>query len=198
MLRVRSSVLLFLSLLLVTSLVATVVRAQTPPPPPPPPFSGTPVITTPTPAKGVKLPSAFHATLSKKQKSQALAIVKKDKNVTKLLKGRKYKMTTITVWRNPAAQMIGSVVSYRFTSPQKLSGTFADLSFPCKTTATKYKADTYKAKYAGVTVLTVSVDLKKKKVAAVSPLGYIVGQAHYSTPHVSSPGATPVPPCQTT
>lgn len=155
--------------------------------PPPPPFSGTPIIGTPPPAKKVKLSPVFHS-LTSKQRTQILAIAHKDAHVKKLLVRRHYHVSAVTIWVNRVAKPLGGVVSIRFKGPQTISGTFVELQYTC--TSTAYKRIVYSAKYAHVINLTLSVDLKHKKVEGISPLGYLVGKIRYQHPLAVS---TPTP-----
>ncbi len=177
---------------LVASFVASGVGAQQTPPPPP--LSGTPIIGTPFPTKHVKLSHAFHV-MSSSQKKRVLKIVHKDKNVKRLITGRHYHIAAITLWVTKSAQTVGGVVTVRFTSPQTLTGTFFDLFYACNSTST-YRRITYKAKYANVTYMTLSVDLKHKRVAGITPLGYVVGKRVYKNP-LAVPTVTPGASCHT-
>ena len=149
--------------------------AQTGPTPPPPPFSGTPVIGTPPTTGGPSFEK-----LTNKQKTQILKLVKSDKTVKKLLGKKTYRVTTMWVWATTKGAFLGGVVTIQLSKPATVSGKWFDLAYDCtEQKSPPYGRVPYTAKYTSVTSLTIYVDLKRKRVAGIRPLGVIVGAPRY-------------------
>ncbi|MBV9279922.1 MAG: hypothetical protein JOZ41_07560 [Chloroflexi bacterium] len=146
--------------------------------PPPPPFSGTPVIRTPAPPSTTRKP--LFNNLTKKQRQQLVQIVKTDKTFKKLIGTKKYSFSSVWPWATSSGQLLGGVVTVKLKKPRVIAGTWLDLAYDCtEKKSPPYGRVPYWAAYANVVQITLYIDLKRKKVAGIRPLGYLIGQAKY-------------------
>lgn len=157
--------------------------------PPPPPFSGTPVIGTPTRTGG----HSFKA-LTSKQKKTILSVIHTDKTFAKLIKSKKYRVTTTYLWVTRGGSFLGGVVSVRLKTVGAMHGTWLYLDYDCTEQSTPpYGRVPYTAKYGNVSAVTLFVDVVRKRVAGIQPLGFLIGKAHYppSFKAASTPSSCP-------
>ena len=165
----------------------SVSNAQTGPnpPPPPPPLGGTPVVGTPTTTGG-----ASFKKLTKKQKTQILNIVKKDRTLKKLLGKKTYRVTSFWVWAGTKGEFLGGVITIQLKKPATIAGTWLELAYDCtEQKSPPYGRIPYLATYSRVTSLTLYVDMKRKRIAGIKPLGVLVGKRLYP-PKSRVPSAT--------
>lgn len=149
--------------------------AQSNPTPPPPPLSGTPIIGTPTTTGG----PSFRK-LSQAQRTKITHIFQSDRTFLRLIGHRHFKTTSVWLWTNREGVLLGGVVVLRLPHPVTMSGTWLDLDYDCsEQTSPPYGRVPYKAKYSSVTTITLFVDLQRKQVAGIRPLGVLVGKATY-------------------
>ena len=149
---------------------------QANPTPPPPPFSGTPVVSTPIPTPGGP---ALRA-LTKKQRQRIIRTAATDRTLKTLIGKKPYRVTNVAMWLTKNGRLLGGVVTIRLQRAATMSGKWLDIAYDCsEQTSPPYKSVSYRAKYTNVRYLSVAVNLKQKRVAGITPLGILVGKAHY-------------------
>lgn len=151
-------------------------RQSNPTTPPPPPLNGTPVISTPIPTPG----GPALRSLTKKQRTTIVHIAETDRTLQKLVAKKPYQVTNVAMWLTKSGRLLGGVVTIRLKRAAKISGTWLDVAYDCsEQTSPPDTRVPYKATYTNVRYITISVDLKRKKVIGITPLGMLVGTAHY-------------------